>query len=47
MYQVCDGRLDANQNASVIEGVTSITITTTIKVKSGVIDPANKILRKV
>ena len=37
----------ANQNASVIEGVTSITMTTTIKVKSGVIDPANKILRKV
>jgi len=47
MYRVCDGRVNANQNASVIEGVMSTTITTTIKIQTGVLDPANRTLCEV
>jgi len=47
MYRVCDGRVNANHNASVIEGVMSTTITTTIKIQTGVLDPANRTLCEV
>merc|ERR1719503_77676 len=47
MYRVCDGRVNANQNASVIEGVMSTTITTTIKIQTGVLDTANRTLCEV
>ena len=47
MYHVCDGRLDANQNASVIKGVMSTTIASTIKIQTGVLDPSNRTLCKV
>merc|ERR1711865_893228 len=47
MYRVCDGRVNANQDASVIEGVMSTTITTTIKIQTGVLDVANRTLCEV
>merc|ERR1711865_180215 len=47
MYRVCDGRVNANQDASVIEGVMSTTITTTIKIQTGVLNPANRALCEV
>jgi len=47
MYRVCDGRVNANQDASVIEGVMSTTITTTIKIQTGVLDTANRTLCEV
>jgi len=47
IYRVCDGRVNANQDASVIEGVMSTTITTTIKIQTGVLDPANRTLCEV
>ena len=47
MYRVCDGRVNANQNASVSKGVMCTNITTTIKIQTGVLDPANMTLCKV
>jgi len=47
MYRVCDGRVNANPDASVIEGVMSTTITTTIKIQTGVLDVANRTLCEV
>ena len=44
-YRGCDGRVNANQNASVMEGVmSSTTIITTIKIQTGVRDPAKRTL---
>jgi len=47
MYRVCDGRVNANPDASVIEGVMSTTITTTIKIQTGVLDVSNRTLCEV
>jgi len=40
-YRVCDGRVNANPDASVIEGVMSTTITTTINIQTGILKPEN------
>lgn len=41
----CDGQVLATEDGSLIEGVMSTTITTTIKVLTGVLDPENHTLR--
>jgi len=47
MYRVCDGRVDANQDASIIESVMSTTITTTIKIQTGILNTSNMTLYEV
>jgi len=47
IYRMCDGHVHANHDASVIEGVMSTSITTTIKIQTGVLNPTNLTLCKV
>ena len=47
MYRACDWRVNANQNTSVIEGLMSTMIITTIKIHIGVLDQANRTLCEV
>merc|ERR1712190_670625 len=46
-FRACDGQVLATEDASLIEGVMSTTITTTIKILSGVLAPENVTLRNV
>uniref|UniRef100_A0A7S0ZTP8 3-dehydroquinate synthase domain-containing protein n=1 Tax=Noctiluca scintillans TaxID=2966 RepID=A0A7S0ZTP8_NOCSC len=46
-YRCCDGHVMATEDASLIEGVMSTTLTTTIKILSGVLDLQNPTLREV
>jgi len=45
VFRSCDGHVLVNEDASVIESVMSTTITSTIKILKGVLDPANVTLR--
>jgi len=40
-FRVCDGQVNANPDASVIEGVMSTTITTTINIQTGILSTDN------
>jgi len=46
-YRACDGQVLATEDASLIEGVMSTTITTTIRILTGVLDAKNSTLRDV
>merc|ERR1719464_2683639 len=46
-FRACDGQVLATEDASLIEGVMSTTITTTIKILTGVLDAGNLTLRNV
>merc|ERR1712054_293839 len=46
-YRSCDGQVLATEDASLIEGVMSTTISTTIRILSGVLSPENLTLRDV
>jgi len=46
-YRACDGQVLATDDASLIEGVMSTTITTTIRILTGVLDTKNVTLRNV
>jgi 3-dehydroquinate synthase len=46
-YRACDGQVLATEDASLIEGVMSTTITTTIRILTGVLDTKNVTLRNV
>merc|ERR1712054_403530 len=46
-YRSCDGQVLATEDASLIEGVMSTTISTTIRIVSGVLSPENLTLRDV
>jgi len=46
-FRSCDGQVLASEDSSLIEGVMSTTITTTIKIVTGVLDPENATLRQV
>merc|ERR1712190_145376 len=46
-YRACDGQVLATQDASLIEGVMSTTITTTIRILTGVLNPEKTTLRDV
>jgi len=46
-YRSCDGHVVATEDASLIESVMSTTITTTIKIQAGLLDPNNDALRNV
>ena len=47
IYRVCDGYILAKPDASVIEGIVSLTLTTTIKIVNNVLNPANLELKNV
>lgn len=47
IYRICDGYILAKPDASVIEGIVSLTLTTTIKIINGVLNPANHELKNV
>lgn len=46
-FRSCDGQVLATEDGSLIEGVMSTTITTTIKILTGVLDPENSTLREM
>jgi len=46
-YRACDGQVLATEDASLIEAVMSTTITTTIRILTGVLNPENTTLRDV
>jgi len=46
-YRACDGQVLATEDASLIEGVMSTTITTTIRILTGVLNPENVTLRNM
>ena len=47
IYRICDGYILAKPDASMIEGTVSLTLTTTIKIVNGVLDPVNPELKDV
>ena len=47
IYRQCNGHTSATEDASVIEAVMSTTITTTIHVEHGVLNPENRLLYRV
>merc|ERR1719262_2032369 len=47
MFRQCNGSTHATPDASVIEAVMSTSITTTIRVQHGVLDPENRLLYQV
>jgi len=46
-YRSCDGHVLATEDASLIESVMSTSITTTIKIQAGLLNPSNDSLRNV
>ena len=47
IYRTCEGYVLAKPDASVIESTMSLSLTTTIKIVSGVLNPANHELRNI
>jgi len=47
MFRSCDGQVLATEDASHIEGIMSTTLTTTIKIVTGVLDQDNRLLREM
>ena len=47
IYRVCEGYVLAKPDASLIESTMSLTLTTTIKIVSGVLNPESTVLRDI